>query len=203
MIDNKKILILISHPDDEIIFCWPILQNITIEKIILTVSSDIYNDKIDVNRLLPLKTICDATNSKMISLDYDSDFYKIEGWPKTTYKQLHYFVKKQLEELDYDYVMTHNPFGEYGHPDHVLCFNMALLYSKKPILYTDISVEQPDNWWYGKSENLDRVYFREEMKIGEYFLDQSLYKFCENEYRKYGIWTWVYSPKKNCNLYKI
>jgi len=52
---NKKILILIAHPDDEIIFCWPIFQDNTIEKTILTISSDIYNPNYKTDRITPFE----------------------------------------------------------------------------------------------------------------------------------------------------
>ena len=197
---DKKVLILISHPDDETIFCWPIFQDKTIEKTILTISSDIYNSNFN-NRLVPLKSICDDNNIKLISLNYESDFYKTEGWPKTIYKQLHYFVRKKLNELDYDYLMTHNPYGEYGHPDHVLSFNLSLLYSKSPILFTDIISKDPDNWGFGDNENLKRIYYKD--KVGDYTLDEDFYNYCRDEYLKYDVWTWGFDSIKKCGLYKI
>jgi len=197
---DKKILILISHPDDEIIFCWPIVQDKSIEKTILTISSDIYNPNSN-NRLIPLKSICDNNNINLISLNYDSDFYRIEGWPKTTYKQLHYFVKKRLHELDYDYLMTHNPYGEYAHPDHILSFNLSLLYSNSPVLFTDIISKYPDNWGFGNGDNLKRLYYND--KVGDYILDEKFYNYCKNEYIKHGVWTWGFDAIKKCGLYKI
>jgi len=200
---GKKILILIAHPDDEIIFCWPIFQDNSIEKTILIISSDIYNSNYKIDRITPLKINCDRNNTKLISLNYDSDFYRIEGWGKTLYKQLHYFVKKKLDELNYDFLMTHNPFGEYGHPDHSLCFNLSLLYSKSPILYTDIITKYPDNWGYNNSDNFKRIYYKDDMKVGEYKLDEDFYDSCLTEYRKFNKWIWDFEPIKNCNLYKI
>jgi len=204
MFSGKKVLILIAHPDDEIIFCWPIFQDKTIEKTILTVSSDIYNPDFDSNRLIPLKFICDSNGIKLISLNYESDFYRTEGWVKTLYKQLHYLVRKKLNELDYDYIMTHNPYGEYGHPDHILCFNLALLYSKSPVLYTDIISPNPENWGYVEpNKNYDKLYYNYKFKVSNYELDQDFYFFCRNEYIKNGSWTWGFDSIKNCNLYKI
>jgi len=44
---------------------------------------------------------------------------------------------------------------------------------------------------------------KEELKVGNYDLDQDFYYFCRNEYIKNGCWTWGFDSIKKCNLYKI
>ena len=43
MLSNKKVLMVMAHPDDEIIFGWSIFQDKSIEKKLLICSSDFHN----------------------------------------------------------------------------------------------------------------------------------------------------------------
>jgi len=197
---------VVSHPDDEIIFGWPILQNKNINKKILLISSDIYNEKefLNKNRLIPIIKICEETNTELFSLNYDNSFYRLEGWPKTLYKQLNYLISKKIKTIKHDYIFTHNPYGEYGHPDHRFCFESVLLYSEKPIIYTDIWSENPDNWiGESMSDKYKKLYFNDSLRIGEYNIDREFYKYCMQQYVINGTWTWGYGPIEKCNLYMI
>jgi len=191
---NKKILFLISHPSDEIIFFWSLLQEMNIEKTILMVSTDIYNNDFKYDKLTPLKEICNETNTNLITLNYDNFFYSLEMYPKKNYQQLHYFIRKQLKDIDYDYLFTHNPYGEYNHPDNILLFNASLLYSKTEIIYTDIIYDNIKN-------KINNIYYKDSNKLGEYYLDENMYYNFKNKYLNNRSWNYDFDIFKKCNLY--
>ena len=80
MIIDGKILMLFAHPDDEIIFGWPVLQDNTLQKELLICSSDLNNPKRQKysHRKEALFRLAHNLNIKCTCLDYDSEFYRLE-----------------------------------------------------------------------------------------------------------------------------
>ena len=132
----KRILI-VAHPDDEILFFSSILENI--EKVIVCFSGS--KSKVITDGREALKSQYPLSNIEWLNLD-ESDVYGASDWKKPviadrgirvsrdevsyreTFDNLIEIFKIKL--ISYDVVYTHNPWGEYGHEEHVSVFNAVL-----------------------------------------------------------------------------
>ena len=210
MLENKKVLIVIAHADDEIIIGWPIFQDKTIQKHILLLSTDenSIERKWCNKRSKILNDICNYYNIGFTSFSHSSGFYKIptrnvpyilDNLYTDTIKE----IEKIKQTFNFDYIFTHNPHGEYGHCDHRLCFDIIHNHTDYPIIITDIVHKKN---WPTYSEIPDRVknkYYKN--KIKECKVDIEIYKFCENFYRKnkynQNCWTHNNDPWGICSIY--
>mgnify|MGYP002877121365 CR=1 FL=1 len=209
---------VMAHPDDEIIFGWPIFQDESIEKKLLICSSDANNPTRQwcKDRKLALKKICDKHNVSLTCLDYDSSFYKTQtrrptGIPRTPmgdsvapFRSMCKDIEQNIKilERDCDFIFTHNPYGEYGHLDHILLFDLVLKNSKKPILITDMNL--PSNWArsYAPSKIMKKLFYNKEFKK-DLNIDYNKYSFIKKEYEKVNSWTWGRETPQSCNLFII
>ena len=194
----KKVLMVMAHPDDEIIFGWPILQNEILEKKIQICSSDFFNPQRQwcKHRKEALFAIAKTVGAEVKCLDYPSEFYRAPTRPQGQqiesdgqiagpYRNLcQHIVNTFLEmEQDCDAVFTHNPYGEYGHIDHTLVFDLVMKNTTKDVVITDIV--QPSNWAVKPSLTnlMQRTYYSEcietNCKSDQTFLDS-----CKKEYEK-------------------
>ncbi len=216
--ENPKVLMVMAHPDDEILFGWPIFQDKSVEKNLIICSSDFNNPerqwcKYRKNSLIK---VCEKENVPVMCLDYNSSFYRTPtrrpsnlrsgepGDSQAPFRHMCDTIKRIIKENqdNYDYIFTHNPHGEYGHIDHKLLFELVLKVSKKPVLITDINM--PSNW----SEKMDftdkinMLYYNNKVKEG-CIIDFEKYKEYEKIYIDDGVWTWSREVPRECNLYII
>ena len=83
----------------------------------------------------------------------ESNFWRDESkYPE--YEQNYRDLCQKLKEIKADEVVTHNAYGEYGHKDHILCFNACMdtlncpVNGKNPKLYREIKeVYAKNNCW--------------------------------------------------------
>ena len=174
-----------AHPDDEIIFGFPVLKETS--KITIC-SSDLNNPDRTwcKDRKKALKEVCNELKIEYECLDYNSDFYSLETRNET--------LKKMLEDVRNRItgkIFTHNPWGEYGHIDHILIHLLAKQITD--IYYSDIAIES--NWMPIKP-------FESGTKIKEVENDLELYNKCKDIYKKYGVWTWDRDPILKTTIYE-
>lgn len=198
-----KILMVMAHPDDEIIFGWPILQDKNIEKEILICSSDVNNSERRwcAHRKQVFYKLCDNLNINCKCLDYNSEFYRLET-RKESFKRMCEDIVVNISEFSYDYIFTHNPVGEYGMMDHILLHNIIMNMSHDPdILITDIFIDS--NWSYYNliSKKYKKLYYTN--KLLDCKLDMSFYNHCKSFYVEKKVWTWSKEPVRRCGLYTI
>jgi hypothetical protein len=129
------------------------------------------------DRITPLLEVCEACETTVTTLGYDSEFYRLP----TRDGQLSALHKKVVEAVKpFKHVVTHNPWGEYGHLDHILLHHW--LAPIKEVMYTSAEVvtnwpfshQSPMGWTDGKVKTLDKGRFNELAKI----------------YKDAGVWTW-------------
>lgn len=205
-----------AHPDDEIIFGWPVLQDKKIKKKILICSSDFHNpDRAWCKyRKEALFEVAKYTDSEVECLDYPSEFYRFPTRPDSPtqeddgersgpYRRMCQTISNKVLDMEAgcDAVFTHNPYGEYGHIDHLVVFDTVLKTTNKPILITDIV--QSSNWARKPVNKKIKKMYYSKMYKKDCSLDQNLLKFCKLEYEKKNAWTWSKQVAAKCNLFLL
>lgn len=226
--DGKKVLMVMAHPDDELIFGWPILQDASISKTLLICSSDLENPKRKwcSHRRFALEKLCEGLGIHVECLDYDSEFYRLESRAvarKSTMSTLLSRLRRaprplkadargeklssmiedvlaRIWRFEFDLVYTHNAWGEYGHLDHHLVHSIVASVGV-PTIVSDIFVES--NWFPNKRipPTLKRLYCRKIVQTCENNLE--FYERCRKVYVDAGVWTWSEPPVTSCDLYEV
>ena len=196
-----KVLMVLAHADDELIFGWPILQDKSIEKEILICSSDLNNPerKWCSHRKEVLFSICKELNINCSCLDYNSAFYKVNARDESL-KRLCLDIKDNIKKFDFDYIFTHNPMGEYGMMDHILV-NHIVMSMNIPIMFTDIYLT--NNWSHYNEipQRFKNLYYQNH--ISNHKLDINFYNRVKNIYMNSKVWTWNQEPIKQCGVYEL
>ena len=204
----KNNLMIYAHPDDEIIFGWPFLQLME-EKSeycdLVIVCSDIpsYSNR-RIKSLISSCGIFSCFNTIEI-LNLNSNFYKNSPREKG-FELIYNFINKKIVNYDYKNIFTHNPWGEYGHFDHIRIFNIVwelcccnLQHEK--IKFTNESIQNTP-WTYKESiENKIRLYNVNEIEnVKMSKKTQEKIKKSKNIYLKHKAWTWSKEISKTVKL---
>lgn len=198
----KKVLMILAHPDDEILFGWPIFMG-DYKRTLIMCSTDFGNKQRQwcSQRKFPLLDICKQSGTDVVCFDNPSSFFRLsnrDGTLSGVFNKILQQVDKIQE--DYDFIFTHNPHGEYGHIDHRMLFNLVLSCSKKPILYTDILFGS--DWpLFENSERVKKLYYQD--KVEDCVLNKDLYNKYEGVYRSYRVWAWNNTVTEKCSLYVL
>jgi len=203
---------VLAHPDDEVIFGWPILQDARYEKYLLVCSTDELNTsrKHGSSRFFAVSDLCRHLGIKIFLYNYDSEFYRLET-RRGSLKRFITCIGNRIQDIvksgGIDFVFTHNPYGEYGNLDHKLVQHICMAYSSAPLLYTDIVQEV--NWSpiHDIQSGYKRAYYSKNNKLAEdkvsCVLDTVFYDGCKKFYTDRKAWTWSYPPIKYCKLFRV
>jgi LmbE family N-acetylglucosaminyl deacetylase len=194
-----RLQIIMAHPDDEVIFGWPVLK---MASSILICS----NDKNNVDRAWcryrykALEELGEFLRIPVMYMDYDSEFYRLSARDGSLKK----FQEDVFSHVNIlcDAIYTHNFMGEYGHLDHILINQLMMKYfshSEGLRLFTsDIHL---DSEWIGFP---DIAYGGPPIiEMQEVDNDLEFYNKCKAIYEKHGVWTWNQEPVMKCNLLEI
>jgi|SRR3989344_7825179 len=114
---NKRILVIVAHPDDETIWMGGTLLKSKLDKTIICLCR-----KNDEDRAPKFTKVCKILNAKCFISDLDDseqgDYKKISS--RDIINRIKQFLK---EDTNFDYIYTHNSNGEYGHIRHVEVHN--------------------------------------------------------------------------------
>jgi LmbE family N-acetylglucosaminyl deacetylase len=194
---------VLAHPDDEVIFGWPILQDSKYKKEILICSSDENNPKrvAYAKRKNALLNMCQFLDIPCTCLPHNSAFYLTPG--RTGGREaLCKDIADRIAASDCKYIFTHNPVGEYGMPDHMLVHSIVMSTSNKTVLFTDLFTKTKAWLYYDEIPQLYKnIYYRN--CISSHTLDHLFYKKCQSFYQKLNVWSWSKPPLEKCNLYLI
>jgi len=193
----KKKILIVAHPDDEVLFFSSILKDV--DKIIVCFGPS--NDEIVSEGRKLLQKYYPLQNIEWLNLK-ESNVLLTSNWnnPCITkegvevnkskkqyiknFKELCMILKKKIEP--YEIIYTHNPWGEYGHEEHVSIFNVVLSLFPQNNKKLFVSCYVSD---LSKKLFLKRKYLLDNnLEIG--VVPQ---KFCDdlkNLYSKYNCWTW-------------
>ena len=173
--------IVMAHPDDEVIFGWPVLKE---TNKILICSSDLDNPKRMwcKNRKIALMEVCSELGIKYECLNYNSEFYRLPTRDETLKR-----MANDIQRRVGDKVFTHNPWGEYGHIDHIIINQIV------PGHCSDILIDS--NWLPVRRHGLGRL-----IKKAEW--DEAIYQKLKKIYVRHGCWTWNREPVREANIYE-
>ena len=188
-----KILMVLAHPDDEVVWGYPIVQERRNEVSLVCLSNN--KKRHGEGPIKALEEVCDKNDINLIPTErIDNNFYRTP--PRIEQRTLRDVislfqqqVEKAVEVSKPDFIFTHNPMGEYGHGDHRFVFGLiSSFYSK--ICFTDICMynqchlSTPDvpPFWSG--------ILKEESRTTCHQLDVNWYEKMKGIYEKYKAWTW-------------
>ena len=129
-----KVLAYFAHIEDHICFGWPLMQDKSVERYLVTGTCD--GDG-------ALQKSCDDAGIHLLeTLGFPPGFYRkthsADGFDEVSATQLIYeSLHRNIKKVKPDYIFTHNPWGEYGHHDHRLFFETIYGWGV-PTLVTDI-----------------------------------------------------------------
>lgn len=184
----KNITVLVAHPDDEVIFGWPVLKD---AKKIICCANDLNHPRMwGKDRKEAFLEIGKLIGAEVVCLDNNCDFRllgQITGEFNKFAKQVNEAIKNE------DVIFTHNGWGEYGHIDHILVHAIAKNTGKR-IIVTDIVVDL--GWFPVRGWDLGKPF-------ADCNIDYEFYNKCKEIYVKHGCWTWHTPDIEKARLYYV
>ena len=191
-----------AHPDDEWFAGWPIFQSTALN---LGVIFFVDDNRPDATR----SGQCQQRLAEFLSrhgirllgtLGCRPGFYKERRQDRTIWRAaLTDILDKVLADPAFQgaRVITHNPMGEYGHPDHIETTMAVLDVCKEPIVITDLCYEGHP------SEGILRTYYRGR-QFGHFELDRQRYATARSAYQSQFRWTaGEWPPCLTANLFEV
>lgn len=202
---KQKVLGIFCHPDDEILAGWPVFQSDEYDKHLIICCSD--KERNRPGRKLALQEVCKQENINLITcLDEPNDFYALptrraDYLLTDSVANIEARLKLAINAINPDFIMTHNPVGEYGHGSHRLLFEIvSQLKRNRPILITDICQESNHRSHAEIPTSVRWAYYHNNLK-SFHLLDWNFYRRCKTIYDKYSAWTWSKDPVNNCRFH--
>ena len=204
----KKSIIVSAHPDDEILWFSSILNKV--DQIVLCFLNIKSKSEVSKGRKKSVDSY-PKNNISCLNID-EAEIFDQASWtfPINTvygikiknkiaeekYIQNYYKLKEKLEEvLDEKFnVFTHNPWGEYGHEEHIQVYRAV----------KDLQEKYKYNIWFdnycsNKSYNVMINYIRDKEFI--YYstkTNKELAEYIKKIYVDNGCWTW----RINCEWFE-
>ncbi len=205
----KKVLGIFCHPDDEILAGWPIFQSEKLEKHLIICCDD-YARRGSCRRQA-LQEVCKQENINLVkTLSEDNNFYALptrraDSLLSHSVFRINNALEQAIEDVQPDFIMTHNPVGEYGHGSHRLLFEIVSQHLlAENILITDICQESN----HRSSKEIPQVvrdaYYKDPPPNGVLeILNMDFYNRCKAIYDSHNAWTWSKESIKHCNLFLL
>jgi hypothetical protein len=198
----QKSLIIASHPDDEILWFSSILEKVNDIALCFLGKKDDPTRQVKIQRSLseyPLKNVsCFGVGQssalfgvnwqKLTTTEYGIEISKKSPSEKV-YKANYLILKEHLANTlaDYHNVFTHNPWGEYGHPEHIQIYRVV----------KDLQKDMKFNLWFSNyCSNLSyklMLDFFDQFNELEYIslkTNNDLINDIKMLYMKNYVWTW-------------
>jgi LmbE family N-acetylglucosaminyl deacetylase len=184
-----KILGIFAHPDDEIIFGWPIFQQKAIHKHLLCMTG--IKERLcclnKISALLDFSWTCpQLTDGNLVNVpNLVSDA-----------------IQSAIKEFQPELIFCHNSEGEYGHPDHKTIFNVVRKGVFPNVLISDIIVPVKSSKWELITSITDLSYYQNE--VSHIHRNDTLYETSRRIYKDGGYWTWKnYPVPTSSSLYAL
>ena len=142
-----KALCVVAHPDDCIIFAWPFIEQFhEFEWIILYLTYSELDD-----RAQEVKKFWQKRNVKTHFLGNVDTYLDME------HNQLSFDAEQAYQDIkqfarDYDLLLTHDSWGDYGHIHHKFVHECVVAVNKPKLFFAN---QQDSNYECERRENLD------------------------------------------------
>ena len=197
-------ILILSHPDDETLFATSLLHKIS--TLIICFNDIPKNLKSSIGRKRALNNY-PIKDLKVINLDISQSFESFlplnwlnikdkqtglkGGYQKRIYDNNYYKILHKLRKLipKKSQIITHNPWGEYGHSEHCQVFKACF----------QISLEKNSNLFVtGYVSNLSKNYALRKLhllfpEIYQFKTSQIYYSLLKKHYLNNDCWTWYHN----------
>ena len=176
-------LMIVAHPDDETI--WG--GNHLLKSNYLVVCITCGNNKI---RAKEINKALEYSNDKLVILNYpDKVLGKRSNW-KDNYEDIKKDIKKILEYKSWDFVVTHNPDGEYGHIHHKMTSKIvSSIYHKDNLYYFGKYYKKEDINKIDKENKLSNKELKDKKKMLDVYKSQGFIDKKFGHMYPYENWT--------------
>jgi len=196
--DFKAAVVIMAHPDDEILWASSILASA--KKIILCYNQAPNSREISSGRRtlfddFPLKTV--------VNLDItESSSYQTTNWRRpvetpyglqcgrnvAAYERNFHLLTEALQQHigENDVVVTHNPWGEYGHEEHVQVFRAVSKVQETRPFRLFVTNYVSDRVLYFMEKNTYRL----GAPSAPLATDKALAEKLKRHYQAHNCWTW-------------
>lgn len=198
----QKSLIVASHPDDEILWFSSILEKVNEIALCFLGKKDNPTRQIKIQKSLseyPLKNVTCfkvGQSSALFLVDWEkltNTEYGIEiskrSPSKKLYRANYSILKDHLKNklAGYQNVYTHNPWGEYGHPEHIQIYRVV----------KDLQRDMKFNLWF--SNYCSNLSYKLMLDFFDRFIEAEYVTFKTNDdlindikklYMKNYVWSW-------------
>lgn len=196
-------VLVVAHPDDEILWFGSIVSKV--DKIVVCFLNDPVKPALAESRRRTLRAHPYTGKIVCLGLDETNSFNSAQ-WPRpettdyglrivksrkigTAYRTCYRQLKEKLAPTiqNASNVFTHNPWGEYGHEEHVLVHRVT----------TSLAGEMKKTVWYGNyasnwSEDLMRLHLDSSVRqIVRGEVDAAALEEIADVYRANDAWTWL------------
>lgn len=197
----QKSLIIAAHPDDEILWFSSILDKV--DGVVLCFLTSAHHPDWGIKRERSLKEhprkniycLGLKESGTFLGVDWDNPIINEFGLEITNrslsdkdYKKNYYKLKQQFGKLlkGYHNIFTHNPWGEYGHPEHVQICQVI----------KELKKEMKFNLWFSnycsnKASKLMAYYlYRFNLEYVTFKTNKALFNDIKDIYKRFDCWTW-------------
>ena len=214
----KTDVLIVAHPDDEIIFASSIIRS---SRSVVICFSEIPEDIMTssgrskalafpyIKNIKALKIKQSANNKfylrrKVILTKIFFDLDIKDSPINKEFQSNNQKLEKLIKEIQNgDNVFTHNPWGEYGHIEHIQVFSILF----KLLIQEKIKFKLFVSGYVGyrSFKEMKRLFQFLEQKPIAFNADKEIYKIGENHYKKNKCWTWSskYNLPKTEYFYEI
>ena len=197
----EKSVLIVAHPDDEILWFSSILDKVN--EVIFCYCDVMSRPEWTAGRR---KSISEYPKDNICSVGLqESEVFNFDNWRKpalgrygieisekgasyTVYKRNYYKLKRYLADklVNYRNVITHNPWGEYGHEEHVQIYKVVKELQEKlkfNLWFSNYCSNKSFNLMVKHIPDFDSEYIT--LKT-----DEMLWEEIKDIYKKNKCWTW-------------
>ena len=133
---GKKVLLVVAHHDDEVLFAGGLLSQLKCKLSILCLHKSFLDRKSPEKYVVGFKAVCKSLGAKAFFGTYEPQKAKIVSGKFAEYAfKCANMVRFLAKHKGYDTVITHNGIGEYGHVDHIIVHYACRIAFRKESVY--------------------------------------------------------------------